>query len=204
MNPDIRLVSDAERNYVVSRLRQACVDGRLGVEEFSRRVDAALAARTAGQLAAAADDVPALRCSSCGVEVGSSSSFCPNCGNRLRPEARAMRASPPAPLYAAAVSTVTPKDAGLAFVLEVLAGLFGFLGIGHMYSGQVGRGVTLLLVLWAYTAFEVVFVFVTFGFGLCFLPAMGLVHLGAPIVSALWLKRDMDARALAAGAGRLA
>lgn len=52
-------VSDAEREAVVARLNQATGEGRLTLEEFSDRVNAALAARTQGDLDALVDDLPA-------------------------------------------------------------------------------------------------------------------------------------------------
>lgn len=52
-------VSDAEREAVVARLNQATGEGRLTLEEFSDRVNAALAARTQGDLDVLVDDLPA-------------------------------------------------------------------------------------------------------------------------------------------------
>jgi hypothetical protein len=49
MQPDI-LVSDAERDHALDRLREACTDGRLTLAEFSERVDHALTARTHADL----------------------------------------------------------------------------------------------------------------------------------------------------------
>ena len=57
---DLRLrASDAERDVVAGRLREAHAEGRLTVEEFSERLDAALAARTRGDLEALTRDLPA-------------------------------------------------------------------------------------------------------------------------------------------------
>ena len=50
--------SDAERDVVATRLREAHAEGRLTVEEFSERLDAALAARTRGDLDALTRDLP--------------------------------------------------------------------------------------------------------------------------------------------------
>jgi hypothetical protein len=47
---DHLLAGDAEREQVLARLRDACVDGRLTLQEFSTRTASALAARTRGQL----------------------------------------------------------------------------------------------------------------------------------------------------------
>jgi hypothetical protein len=52
------LASDGEREQVVLALRDAVVEGRLTLEEFSERVGGAQAARTNEQLAALTQDLP--------------------------------------------------------------------------------------------------------------------------------------------------
>ena len=52
-------VSDRERERAVGLLSEHAAEGRLGVEELEARVDAALAARTRGELAALTGDLPA-------------------------------------------------------------------------------------------------------------------------------------------------
>jgi Domain of unknown function (DUF1707)/Cell wall-active antibiotics response 4TMS YvqF len=59
-SPELR-VSDADREAVVVRLRQAGGEGRLTFEELSERVERADAARTAGELEAVTADLPAAR-----------------------------------------------------------------------------------------------------------------------------------------------
>jgi hypothetical protein len=44
------LVTNAEREQALTQLREACVDGRLTLEEFSRRLDIALEARSRADL----------------------------------------------------------------------------------------------------------------------------------------------------------
>jgi hypothetical protein len=51
--------SDAERNHAIDRLRAAYVEGRLDQEEFDERSDAALKAKTIGQLELLFNDLPA-------------------------------------------------------------------------------------------------------------------------------------------------
>lgn len=53
-------VSDAEREAVVERLRSACGEGRLSLEEFSDRVSDVYRARTAGELVPLTEDLPRL------------------------------------------------------------------------------------------------------------------------------------------------
>jgi hypothetical protein len=55
---DLR-ASDADREQVAERLRQATTEGRLLPEEFEDRLGAALSARTYGELAAVVADLPA-------------------------------------------------------------------------------------------------------------------------------------------------
>jgi len=52
--------SDAEREGAVVRLREACAEGRLTLQEFSERVEEAYAARTRAELERVASDLPAV------------------------------------------------------------------------------------------------------------------------------------------------
>ncbi|MFD7287309.1 DUF1707 domain-containing protein [Streptomyces sp. NPDC059863] len=56
--PDTR-ASDAERERVAERLREAMAEGRLDMEEFDQRLEAAFTARTHGELAPLVRDLPA-------------------------------------------------------------------------------------------------------------------------------------------------
>ncbi len=58
-DPPELLISDAEREQAVGRLREASGEGRLTLEELSDRVESAYNARTAGELAAVTADLPA-------------------------------------------------------------------------------------------------------------------------------------------------
>ncbi len=46
-----------------------------------------------------------------------------------------------------------PKDRGTALILEILPGLFGFLGFGWIYSGNTSAGIMWLVgyLIWSYT-----------------------------------------------------
>ncbi len=50
--------SDADREYVAERLRNAVAEGRLLAEEFEHRLEVALSARTYGELGAVIADLP--------------------------------------------------------------------------------------------------------------------------------------------------
>ena len=56
--PEMR-ASDAERDRVAERLRDAVAEGRLEMDEFEQRLDAAYKARTHGELAPLVRDLPA-------------------------------------------------------------------------------------------------------------------------------------------------
>jgi hypothetical protein len=59
-NPDDNMrATDAERAQAEVHLREACVDGRLTLAEFSTRMDTVLIARTRGQLKAITADLGA-------------------------------------------------------------------------------------------------------------------------------------------------
>src|SRR5437879_4093442 len=59
--PRDQRASDAERELVVSRLRDACAEGRLSADELGERVAAAYAARTYGELDPLTADIPRSR-----------------------------------------------------------------------------------------------------------------------------------------------
>jgi hypothetical protein len=59
-SPPPILASDAERERTSEVLRQASVEGRLTLDEFSERVEQALAARTRDELQAVTRDLPAI------------------------------------------------------------------------------------------------------------------------------------------------
>jgi hypothetical protein len=50
--------SDAERRLTISRLQDACVEGRLSLDEYGQRVESAFAARTRPQLELLTQDLP--------------------------------------------------------------------------------------------------------------------------------------------------
>jgi len=52
--------SDADRQRAVAALERHTAEGRLSLDEFAERVDAVLAARTHGELAAITHDLPAV------------------------------------------------------------------------------------------------------------------------------------------------
>jgi uncharacterized membrane protein len=55
--PDLR-IGDADREAAAARLRESYAQGRLTLEEFNQRIDAAFAARTQSQLHQVTSDLP--------------------------------------------------------------------------------------------------------------------------------------------------
>jgi hypothetical protein len=70
-DPSLR-AADADRDAVADRLRTAHAEGRLTVEEFGERLDAAFAARTMGELAGLTADLPAGRVARTGDQAEAS------------------------------------------------------------------------------------------------------------------------------------
>jgi hypothetical protein len=68
------------------------------------------------------------------------------------------------PVSYAAIAT---KDRSLALILEIVGGLFGFIGIGWIYAGQMGMGLAFLIGNWMFICFQAVLAAVTAGFSLC-------------------------------------
>jgi len=59
------------------------------------------------------------------------------------------------------------KDRSIALILEILPGLFGFLGFGWIYSGNTNTGVMWLVGLLVWDVIALIIVAATAGFGLC-------------------------------------
>jgi len=111
------------------------------------------------------------------------------------------------------MSTPSTKDPNTAMVIEILAGYFGFLGMGYLYAGRTAAGLLRLFGWWAFLAlvvigaagfsvlpFLAVFVnpenaegLLSMSFSsvlclLCLIPVM----LAVPVISGLMLKHSMS------------
>ncbi len=89
------------------------------------------------------------------------------------------------------VASSQPKDVNTAFLLELVGGFFGLLGIGYMYSGRTNDGV-LRLVLWiiydliaGITISLLIAVFI----GVLCIPIQLVIQIGVPLWSANNLKK---------------
>ncbi len=86
-----------------------------------------------------------------------------------------MQSLPPAP----------PKDRSLTLILEILPGLFGFLGFGWIYAGQTSTGVVWLVAFLAWhLLIELPVAIFTASIGLCFTLPLDLI---AVVISAVTL-----------------
>lgn len=85
--------------------------------------------------------------------------------------------------------TASRKDPNTAMIIEILAGFFGFMGIGYLYAGYTLGGL-LRLFGWFFCIFvAVLMMLVTLGIGLiCIFPLM----LIAPVISGLLLKQKLE------------
>lgn len=73
-------------------------------------------------------------------------------------------------------------DPNLVMVVEILAGFFGFLGIGHMLAGEIGMGLMLLIGWWVYNFIAFIFIALTVGLGACIIIP---INIGAIIFSGI-------------------
>ena len=92
-----------------------------------------------------------MNCNNCSFGItDNSTKFCPKCGTSLE-NSSTDTSTPNEPLSFSTQNSGlqrTPewKSEGITLVLTIFLGLFGFGGIGHLYLGQLGRGITILIV----------------------------------------------------------
>lgn len=91
------------------------------------------------------------------------------------------------------VTVNTAKDPSTAFLLELLGGFFGLLGIGYFYAGRINDGV-LRIILWiiyntiAYITIALLLVILV---GFACIPFQLAIQIGVPLWSANHLKKSM-------------
>jgi predicted amidophosphoribosyltransferase len=75
-------------------------------------------------------------CKNCGKELPSIESvICPSCGVTQK--------DTPTTLV-----TLSPKNSGTTTIIALIAGFFGFSGVGHMYIGKTKFGIGIMLLGW--------------------------------------------------------
>ena len=81
-------------------------------------------------------------------------------------------------------------DEDIAFIIELVGGIFGILGIGYMYAGLVKEGI-IRLILWILV---LMFGWMIAGIlsicliGLCLMPFLLIAQIGIPIWSAYTIR----------------
>ncbi len=129
------------------------------------------------------------QCPNCGREVSLNSQFCPYCG-----AAQTKTPSTNADPSQTRSVIVQYKSPGVAVVLALILGVFGLMGIGHIYVGKVSKGLSLLIIggiLGILTWGSFITGFVTFGFGFAVSVLFGF------ILFVLWVWQIYDVYALA-------
>lgn len=86
------------------------------------------------------------------------------------------------------------KDPSTALLIELIPGLFGFLGIGYLWAGETALGLVLLIGYWSFWALIGVMTVLTLGLLLCFFPFFIMFFFAAPIVSAVLLQKRLRQR----------
>ncbi len=101
-------------------------------------------------------------------------------------------------LPGAAPRPPTPMDAerlaNTAFLIELVGGLVGLLGLGYMYAGRTSEGIT-RLVVWLITVavmWTIVGLLMIVLVGFCLLLPAIVLQVGVPVWSALALKTDIE------------
>lgn len=90
------------------------------------------------------------------------------------------------PQYYQPPASMTQRDPQTAMIIEIVAGLFGFLGIGYLYAGKTNQGIIRLIVWWV--VLGLLGLSIAVGIGLCLLPIAWIV---GPIVSGIMLKNEL-------------
>jgi hypothetical protein len=89
------------------------------------------------------------------------------------------------------VKEISPEVEGAAtisMVLEIIFGLFGVLGIGHVYTGRVALGILLMILWWVYIASATIISVFTLGIAACvFVP----LYIAIPIISGIQARTYM-------------
>ncbi|MCL4394171.1 MAG: zinc ribbon domain-containing protein [Chloroflexi bacterium] len=111
-----------------------------------------------------------MNCPHCGYPNPSPVRFCMSCGKEIG-SAGEIPAAPPVslqPLYPNPQAYVRPlKDRSIAYILEILPGLFGILGIGWLYAGNTSAGIAWLVGVLIWDLMAIVIGLFSVGFG-CF------------------------------------
>ena len=80
-----------------------------------------------------------------------------------------------------------------AFILELVGGLFGFLGIGYFYVGRTNDGLIRLIgfLLYNITAWVIIYLLTLVIIGCFLMPVQIIIQVGVAVWSANALKKDL-------------
>ncbi|GIV90276.1 MAG: hypothetical protein KatS3mg055_2794 [Chloroflexus sp.] len=89
------------------------------------------------------------------------------------------------------ISPETEGAASIARWLEILFGIFGLLGVGHVYTGRIAVGIIAMVVWWIYMGVAVTISALTAGLASCL---FGPLYLAVPIISGIQASTYMKQR----------
>ena len=117
-------------------------------------------------------------CKDCAIETGNKL-VCRNClatGNVATPGA------------------TKEYDPNTAFIIELVGGFFGLLGLGYFYVGRTNDGLLRLLIWLGYNIFAWVMIVILSALivGLICIPFQFIIQIGVPVWSAMTLKNDLE------------
>ncbi len=91
------------------------------------------------------------------------------------------------------MGNVAPKDPDTAFLIELVGGFFGLLGLGYMYVGRTEEGVIRLIawIIYNVVAWVIIALLSTLVIGCFCIPVQLIIQVGVSIWSAITLKNNM-------------
>jgi hypothetical protein len=90
-------------------------------------------------------------------------------------------------------SASSSKDVNTAFLLELVGGFLGFLGIGYLYVGQTNDGVLRLIgwIIYGLIAYFTIVLLLSVFIGIICIPIQLVIQIGVPLWSATNLKNSL-------------
>jgi len=86
-------------------------------------------------------------CSKCGSESDDDTKFCPKCGVALNKDSVEQQSTIDSKNNDSEFQRKPEwKSEGTTLILTIVLGIFGFGGIGHIYLGNITRGIVILIV----------------------------------------------------------
>jgi hypothetical protein len=85
------------------------------------------------------------------------------------------------------------RDPNTAYLIELVGGFFGLLGLGYLYLGRTNEGIPRLIIWLIYNviAYVVIVLLSTIFIGLLCCPIQLVIQIGVPIWSATTLKNQL-------------